>query len=437
MSAIEDCLVPFCKGPHQFLLDRARTHGPVALYRLNDEVFASVSDPAIAHFVLQSGMDDFEKGPILDVVRAIFGYGIFSADRDDWTMQAKAIAPMFARHRLRQLGDMIHAHTDRQLDRWRSTGDAGDATVMIALKRLAFDVVAISLLSLHDEGHRAALFDALYHLDRLPMVSVGYLGKLLPLQQLAGVVSSAPGTSTARLAETNAIVYAIVDQRLAATEQADDVIGALLASPAISALPLERRRLLLRDEIVSMLTAGYASTGESMFWALYHLARHPDVQGRARAEVLTVDGPLTEPPPYLAAVINESLRLYPAAWYMGRTTRKPMQLGGVEIPVGTQVLCSPFILHRQPELWPDPHTFSPERFLPGATIIPRSFMPFGTGARGCVGRALAMMEITSLLSGVLTAFELEMAEAPPTVTLKGTFSLQPRERISLRFRTRS
>jgi cytochrome P450 len=239
------------------------------------------------------------------------------------------------------------------------------------------------------------------------------------------------------MARADALLYAIVDQRLESTEQADDVIGAVLASPAIAELPLERRRILLRDTISSLLTAGYVSTGESMFWALYHLARHPDVQARAREEVLAADGRLIDPPPYLAAVINESMRLYPPAWYIGRTTLRPMQLGGVDIPVGTQVVCSPFVLHRSPLLWSNPDTFSPERFLPGARIVPRSFIPFSTGARSCLGRAMSMMEQTSLSSGVLAAFDLEMAEDPTVVTLTGTYSMQPRERISLRFRPRS
>lgn len=433
----EDCLVAFCRAPQQFLLDRARTHGPVSLYRLNDETFATVSDPEIAHAVFHGAMDDFEKGPIVDAVRAIFGYGLFSADREEWTVQAKAISPMFARHRLRGLIDTIHGLADRQIARWRSRGDHEDAGALITLKRLAFDVVAVSLFGLHDEQQRADLFDDLYQIERLPMVSLLYLGRRVPLDRLSAVIATGPETPSAKMARTNQRLHAIVDERLARTEQADDVIGAVLASPAIAALPYERRRLLLRDVLASLLTAGYVSTGESMFWALYHLARHPEVQARAREEVLAADGRLVDAPPYLAAVINESMRLYPPAWYIGRTTRRPMELGGVDIPAGTQVVCSPFALHRSPMLWPNPDTFSPQRFLPGSTIVPRSFIPFGTGQRSCLGRALSLMEQTSVVSGMLAAFDLEMAEDPPVVTLTGTYSMQPRERISLRFRPRS
>jgi cytochrome P450 len=437
-SALEDCLVPFCRAPQQFLLERARTHGPVALYRLRDEVFATVSDPEITHTVFHGGMDDFEKGPLLDVVRAIFGYGLFSADREEWIVQQKAIAPMFGRQRIRKLIDAIAGLSEQQVARWQERGDHEDDRALIAMKRLAFDVVAITLFSLHDEQLRGDIFDGLYQLERLPLVSSTYFGKSLPLEKLAAVVSSGEGSSPARVARTNELFYGIVDRRLAAAEQEDDVIGAVLASPAISALPLDRRRVLLRDVIASILTAGYVSTGETMFWTLYHLASHPEAQARAREEALAANGPLADAPPYLAAVINETMRLYPPAWYIGRTTRRPMQLGGVDIPVGTQVVCSPYTLHRSPELWANPDTFSPERFLPGApAIIPRSFIPFGTGTRACLGRAMSWIELTSLVSKTLLAFELEIASGPPAVTLAGTYSMQPRERISLRLRPRS
>lgn len=409
----------------------------MALYLLNDETFASVSDPEIVHAVFHGSMDDFEKGPLVDVVRNIFGYGLFSADREEWSVQQKAIAPLFAGPRIRRFMDTLVGLADQQVARWQVCGDHEDDDVLAALKRLAFDGVAVSLLSLNAERQRAALFDGLYQLDRLPWVSALYLGKRLPLEQLAGVLFTGEGSPVARMTRTNDLLYGLVDERLACVEQADDVIGAVLASPAIRSLPLERRRTLLRDVVASLLTAGFVSTGETMFWTLVHLARHPEVQARAREEVLAAPIPLTEPTPYLAAVINETLRLYPPAWYIGRTTRQPMQLGGVDIPVGTQVVCSPYVLHRLPELWPDPQSFVPERFLPGSPIVPHSFIPFGTGMRACMGKAMAWIEATSLVSATLRVFDLELASGPPVPTLIGAYSLQPRERISLRYRPRA
>lgn len=432
----EDCLIPFCRSPQRFLVDRARTHGPVALYRLNEERFASLSDAGLIHSVLHGSMDDFEKGPLLDVVRYIFGHGPFSADREDWSLQQKAIAPRFAAPRIHRLHDTIADFSEHLVSRWRQGGEHDNVDVLASLKRLAFDVVAVGLLSLNDERRRAGLFDGLYQLDRQPWVTGYYLGRRLPLERLAGVLFTGEGSPAGWMKESDEQLYAIVDERLAAADQPDDAIRALLASPAVGAMPSQRRRLLFRDLISSLLTAGFVSTGETMFWTLFHLARHPEVQERARQEVLAGPQPSGEAGPYLAAVIHETLRLYPPAWYIGRTTRRSLPLGGVDLPAGTQVVCSPYVLHRMPELWPDPERFSPDRFLPGVAQVPHSFIPFGSGLRACLGRALAWMEVTALVTATLRAFTLEPGFGPEVPALLGAYSLQPREPIGLRLRPR-
>lgn len=435
-ATLEDCLVPFCRAPQRFLLERARTHGPVALYRIGNEVFASVSDPDIAHAVLHGDIADYEKGPLYDIARVLFGDGVFTAEREDWTNQHSVIAPMFARHRTRRLVATIAEVAARQVDRWRELGEHDNDVALPTMKRLAFDMVAIGLFSMHDSGLRIALFDSLYRLERLPLVSFTYFRQRVPLDLLGGIAARGEHSTDAIRGRTNEMLYAVADERLASRDQADDVIGALVASPLLLDLPLERRRVVLRDNIGSLLLAAYVTTGESMFWALYHLARHPDAQARARGEVLAAPGPLVDAPPYLAAVLNESMRLFPPAWYIGRTTRRDIRLGGVEVPAGTQVVCSPFVLHRMPSLWSDPEQFLPERFLPGSNVAPRSFIPFGTGPRACLGRVLSLMEMTSIVSATLAAFDLDLPSHAP-VTLTGSYSMQTREPVRLRFRPRS
>jgi enediyne biosynthesis protein E7 len=437
-SLIEaDSLVPFCRAPQQFLLDRARTDGAVALYRIGPEMFASVSDPDLAHAVLHGDTADYEKGPLYDIVRILFGDGVFTAEREDWTNQHAVIAPLFARQRIRRLTEMVSELTACQVERWRGRGDHEDPDALIAMKRLAFDVVSIGLFSLRSEMERDALFDAVSRLDRLPLVSFNYLSRRVPLDRLGALVNRGDTSPQAIRMRVDDMLYAIADRRLSSDDQEDDVIGALIGSAFMGELPPERRRVVLRDSIGSLLTAGYVSTGESIFWALYHLARYPEVQARARAEVLVTPGPLVDAPPYLAAVLNESMRLFPPAWFIGRTTRRDVQLGGVDITAGTQVLCSPYVMHRIPTLWPDADSFTPERFLPGATVTPRSFIPFGSGPRACIGRALSLIEMTSMVSAALAHFDLELAPDAPPVTLTASYSMQPREPVRLRLCPRS
>jgi len=183
------------------------------------------------------------------------------------------------------------------------------------------------------------------------------------------------------------------------------------------------------------LTAGFVSTGESMFWTLYLLARHPEVQARVQAEVRTGGEAGNDSAgrslPYLTAVLNESLRLYPPAWFIGRVTRRDVRFGTAEISAGTRLICSPFVLHRMPALWPDPEAFRPERFLPGAAIVPRSFIPFSAGRRGCIGRSIAMMELSALVGAVLSRFDVRIASMQPA-ELAAAFTMHPRERVLFR-----
>jgi cytochrome P450 len=273
----------------------------------------------------------------------------------------------------------------------------------------------------------------MHRLDRMPIVSVSYLSKRLPLDQLGPIVDRGDSSTAAAVAAMNEQLFAIADARLAEREQPDDVIGALIESVGIAGLPRERRRAVLRDAVGSLLTAGYVSTGESMFWALYLLARHPEAQTLARTEVIIGGHPLLDPPPYLGAALNESLRLYPPAWYIGRTTRRPLRLGGVDVPAGTQVVCSPYVLHRMPASWPDPDVYAPDRFL--GAIAPRSFIPFGSGPRACLGRGLAFMEMTVLVSAALAAFDIRLSSDTVPV-LAGTYSMQPREPVRFRLHPR-
>jgi cytochrome P450 len=298
--------------------------------------------------------------------------------------------------------------------------------------------VRTGLLGILNPALSDELFDALSRVDGLEAIRLYYLAKRIP-----GI--SGPFLKTPLFDRLDRVIYTIVDERRASVDCPDDLIGASMQSRVYLELEPEKQRKFLRDLIASMLTAGSVSTGESMFWALYLLARHPAVQARARAEIrssLTATDPgeanpgpgdrsSTAPPPYLSAVLNESLRLYPAIWFIGRTARKSVRLGNVEIPAGTRLICSPFVLHRMPALWPNPGEFQPERFLPGATLPPRAFIPFSVGMRGCLGRALATMEMAALIEAILSRFDVRIVSTHP-VSLAAAFSLQPRERVLFR-----
>lgn len=435
-----DRVFDFCRSPHRFLLDLALAEGPIARFRINDEPFAVVSSPDLVHAVMAGSLEDFEKGPLYDIPRTTFGESVFTADGQVWRDQQAIVAPYFSRSRIGRLAGLIDDLTDRQLARWERLPDGTAIDMMAETKQLAFDVVRTGLLGISNPALAAELRVALDRIDRLEGIRLFYLSRRFP-----GMGETIQ--KTALFDRLDRVLYTIADERLESPAQSDDLVGALIRAPAFGALPRDRQRKTVRDLIASMMTAGYVSTGEAMFWTLHLLSLHPEIQARARAEIRStlaaVNAGDRDPGqagrsahgalPYLAAVLNESLRLYPPAWFIGRTARRDLALGTEHIPAGTRLVCSPFVLHRLSSLWPDPEVFQPERFLSGGAVVPRSYMPYGAGSRVCLGRSLAAMEMPALIGTILARFEVQPVSLEP-VSLAAAFTTHPRERVLIRLR---
>jgi cytochrome P450 len=230
-------------------------------------------------------------------------------------------------------------------------------------------------------------------------------------------------------------------QRLVTARRADptahqDLLAQLLAAPAPGAAPLSDRRI--RDELVTLLAAGHGTTATALTWTLIRLARHPDLAAPVRAELAAAgpEGSLTAEG--LAALttteqfLTETLRLHPPVHTLGRQARRPVLLGGHELPAGTLVIVSVWLLHRRPELYPEPERFDPARFHDRERNLPRcAYLPFGAGPRACLGASLAMLELKACLAGLLGRLRLQLLsdrEIQPEMLV----TLRPRGPIRVR-----
>ncbi len=177
----------------------------------------------------------------------------------------------------------------------------------------------------------------------------------------------------------------------------DDLLGLLLDSDLTDAQ--------VRDELVTMIVAGHETVAAALAWTLMLLAEHPSAQDRVRDELAAHTGPVgllghRETLPWTRAVVDEALRLFPPAWALSRRSHRDDVVGGHEVPAGTLVIVSPWVLHRRGGSWPDAGEFRPERFL-GATAAPPAYLPFGQGPRLCIGRELALGEMVVVLARLL------------------------------------
>lgn len=187
----------------------------------------------------------------------------------------------------------------------------------------------------------------------------------------------------------------------------------------------------VRDEAMTLFLAGHETTASALTWAVYFLTQHPESAERLKEEVDRVLGdrpPTAEDAPQLAyteAVLKEAMRLYPAAWIMGREVVTPCEIRGYTIPKGWNLLISQWVIHRDARWFDRPDEFIPERwYSERIKDLPEcAYMPFGAGPRQCIGRHFAMMEGVIILSMLAQRYDLRRdlsrpVKAVPLVSIR-------------------
>jgi cytochrome P450 len=174
----------------------------------------------------------------------------------------------------------------------------------------------------------------------------------------------------------------------------------------------------VRDQLLTLLVAGHETTATALAWAFERVVRHPDVLARIRVEL---DDGGSE---YLDAVIKETLRLRPVVPITARKLTVPFDVGGRTYPAGTVLMPSIYLLHRNPDVYEEPEAFRPERFL-GRQPPPYAWIPFGGGARRCLGSGFALAEMRAVMRAVLMRMDLEVVSPADERMVRRAFTLSP------------
>ena len=192
------------------------------------------------------------------------------------------------------------------------------------------------------------------------------------------------------LARVDTLIYDEIAKRRRAEDLAEreDILSLMLQARREDGSPMSDAEV--RDELVTLLTAGHETTATALSWAVERLVRHPRKLERLRDEVAEGNEE------YLIAVVQETLRLRPVISLVNRTLKEPMEFGGYELPAGVRVAPCIYLVHRRPDIYPEPDRFLPERFLerPPGTY---TWIPFGGGVRRCLGGAFAEFEMRIVL----------------------------------------
>ncbi len=401
--------------------DAAARLGPIARITLAHIPLYVVSSSELAHQVLVEQAASFHKSAGMALLRPLLGDGLLSAEGETHKRHRKLLAPAFAPRRLSSYGEVMIGETREQLARW-SPGDRVDlASEMMEM------TLAIAGRTLFGVDVRRDASTVAHALD-LAMRSV-VEGTSSPLQ--LGYHWPLPRHLRMKRAVKllDDVVYRLIaDGRKRGIDRGDVLSVLLLARDEDDGTALTDREV--RDEVMTLLLAGHETTANTLTWTWYELGRNPDVLARLQAEVHAVAGtrPITTADlpelPWTAAVIDESMRLHPPAYMVGREAVRDVELGGYLLPQGSIIDVYIRGIHRRADYYPEPLAFRPERMLADAKKArPRHhYLPFGAGPRVCIGAHFALMEAQLALATMVQLARIRPLNtfvAPePLVTLR-------------------
>ncbi|MDH6125485.1 cytochrome P450 [Kitasatospora sp. GP82] len=419
-------------------MELARRHGPAFVQRLHghDTLFVSSLD-------LVTELADEQRftkavGPALQNVREFTGDGLFTAynDEPNWAKAHDILMPAFALGSMRTYHPVMLKVARRLLTSWdRRAASGAPVDVPEDMTRMTLDTIGLAGFGFdfgsfdRDEPH--------------PFVSA----MVRCLDWAMKRLGRAPGLDysehdeamRADAAYLASVVDEVVTARTAAGvgpgDQVQDLLGLMLSATHPgdgTALDLEN----IRNQVITFLIAGHETTSGTLAFALHNLVRHPAALHRVQREVDQLWGETADPEPtfedvgrlrYTRQVLNETLRLWPAAPGFGRQARQDTVLGGrIPLPAGQPVIVMTPMLHRDPAWGDNPELFDPARFAPEAEAArsPHAFKPFGTGERACIGRQFALHEATMLLGMLVRRYRL-IDHADYRLTLKQSLTIKP------------
>lgn len=390
--------VPMLRHPLPFLVG-VRSMGDIVVVRLGRRPAYVVNSPELIRRVLVDDADKFDRGRLFEKARSLVGHGLATSDGALHMRQRRIMQPAFGRPRIAGYVEDMRAEAVRACSAW-SPGQVLD--VPRATADLALSVTARALF--RTDISESAL--ALVH-EWLPVIVAGLLPRVVAPDFWERVPTRGNRRFAAALDHLRALVDEVIERcRTRGADEGSLLADLLAARHSDSGEPMSEAQL--RDEVMTILMSGTETTASAMAWMFHEIGADPAIERRFHSELDAVLGDREATfadiarLPYTAALGRETLRRHSPLWFAMRRARVDVELGGVRVPAGTQVLYSLAALHRDPKLYPDPLRFDPsrwtgsERHRPGAD----PFLPFGVGRHKCIGESFAWAEMTTLAATV-------------------------------------
>ncbi|MBR8833515.1 MAG: cytochrome P450 [Stigonema ocellatum SAG 48.90 = DSM 106950] len=327
--------------------------------------------------------------------------------------QRQLLTPPFHGDRMRAYGESIREITQEVSDKWKIQMPFN---IRNSMQEITLRVILRVVFGL-DEGQRfqelRLLLSSLLDAMSSPLMSSAIF--FPSIQKDFGPWS--PWGRILRLREkTNELIYALIKERRAESQQnRQDILSLMMSAYDVDGQSMSDEEL--RDELMTLLVAGHETTASALTWAFYWIDYLPQVRDKLKRELDCV-GDNSDPSviaklPYLTAVCQETLRIYPIVMNgFLRVVKSPIEIMGYTLPVGTAIIPSIYLAHHREEVYPQPKQFKPERFLE-RQFSPYEYLPFGGGNRRCIGMAFAQYEMKLVLATILSRFQVSLVNKHP------------------------
>lgn len=412
--------------PLEYLEDYGQRYGDIFRVGNSSPPVVYVGNPKAIQEIFATSPDRFQTGGGGKVLQLLLGeQSVVLLDGDRHQRQRKLLMPPFHGDRLRAYGQLICDTTQQVTAAQWQLGQP--FPVRLTMQEITLRVILKAVFGISN-GNR---YDQLRRLLSSLLDSIGSplsasLIFFAALQQDWGAWS--PWGRFLRLKQqVDRLILDEIRDRQISGSSGNDILSLLLSARDEAGQPMTEAEL--RDELVTLLLAGHETTASALSWALYWVHYLPEVQEKLRSE-LTNLGPQPQPGdlarlPYLAAVCQETLRVYPVTLTTGvRALKAPMTLLHYEIEPETVLFPCTYLLHHREDLYPNPKQFRPERFLE-RQFAAHEYIPFGGGHRYCIGAAMAMLEMKLVLATIVAHWQLLLVNPRPIKPVRRGLTVAP------------
>lgn len=415
--------------PLEFLDDCAHRYGDFfTIQRNNNRRDVYLSNPKAIQEIFTAHPEQFDSGLRNGLLQTLLGQNSLSLsllDRDRHQRQRRLLMPPFHGERMRTYGQIICDITEQVMSH-RPINQS--FSVRSTMQEIAMRTILSTVFGLH-EGQR---FEQLRQLlcSLLDSISSPLRSSLIFFRSLQRDLGcwSPWGRFLCQKWQIDQLLYAEMGERRQQPDSSRTDILSLLMSARDEA-GQSMTDVELRDQLMTLLLAGHETTASALAWALYWIEQLPEVRAKLLQELSTLS-PDSDPStinrlPYLSAVCQETLRIYPIALICSpRVVKSPLQLMGYQFEPGTALIPCIYLTHHREELYPESKQFKPERFLE-RQFSAYEYLPFGGSNRYCIGSAFAQFEMKLVLAKILSRYHLTLTDKRPVKPVRRGFTLAP------------